>query len=523
MVKGKWLRASGLLLAGYISSGLALASEPVPVKALPLAAKEPPAVNTSLRDANYRGSQECFSCHQDEHASWKQSWHASMHRVIEPGIVIADFSGTEITYKNVELDATGKKKVLISPAIRLSREGDSFRFTLLDRDNPANNQTYSIAYVLGGNWNQQFVAQVGTASYPTPMRWIVEDRQWTAKPYDSSWWIADGTPDGRPKRPEEMSRTKTSDATCDGCHTTGFTLAKDTESGTWVSRKVESGIGCEACHGPGSLHVATKQKNDIINPAQLSAEQQNQLCGRCHARMTHKSVQDLTFPLDFRPGEIDLAQQVTFWSYSSNRMNFWPNGFSSKNRQQYHDIQLSSHAKAGVTCITCHDTHSAKRGDAQVRGSKIALCTECHKESTEFYAGSAMERAGVSCADCHMAKTASRSDATRKSREHWDVSSHTFSVILPQAADKKKLKSSCDACHTGTARVKKGTSIMRSQVQVKKKIGEVEKAIVASWFKKDTIYARKLLVTVKIDRSFGAHNPQKALSLLNDALKSLEK
>jgi hypothetical protein len=49
--------------------------------------------------AKYVGSQACASGHKDDHAEWKQTWHANMHRIIQPGIVIADFNNKEITYK----------------------------------------------------------------------------------------------------------------------------------------------------------------------------------------------------------------------------------------------------------------------------------------------------------------------------------------------------------------------------------------------------------------------------------------
>jgi hypothetical protein len=51
----------------------------------------------------------------------------------------------------------------------------------------------------------------------------------------------------------------------------------------------------------------------------------------------------------------------------------------------------------------------------------------------------------------------------------------------------------------------------------------VEKAIAASNEGKKAKEARKLLAVVKEDRSFGAHNPQKAMSLLDNALKTVAK
>ena len=469
--------------------------------------------------ASYVGSQACAACHQKDHQAWKDTWHANMHRAASAAIITADFNNREISYQDVEIEGPDKKKTKISPTVKVNRDGDQFSFTLIDRDNPANNQTYPIAYVFGGNWNQHFEAQVGSAYYPTPMRWVVEDRQWTAKPFNELWWVADGTPDGRPRRPEEMPRTKTGDATCDGCHTTGFSAAKDRETGRWLGKKIELGIGCEACHGPGSTHAASKRKSDIVNPARLSALQQDQLCGQCHSRVTNRQEKELSYPLGFRPGNTDLGQRVKFWSYSSSPKNFWANGFSSKNRQQYHDVQFSGHTRAGVTCVTCHDVHSSRKGTAQLRLEQNKLCLQCHPASAALYQGSVMAKAGVGCVTCHMARIANRSDATQKSKNHWDVSSHTFAAVLPQAADRAKMKSSCDACHAGAEKSAKGALVSQRQVEVKTRIAQVESALAASRNKAQAKKAAKLLAEVKEDRSFGAHNPQKALELLDRALK----
>jgi hypothetical protein len=115
-----------------------------------------------------------------------------------------------------------------------------------------------------------------------------------------------------------------------------------------------------------------------------------------------------------------------------------------------------------------------------------------------------------------MAKIANRSDATQKNKNHWDASSHAFTVILPQKADELKMRSSCDACHEGTDRVVKGSTITQGQNEIKTKIVEVETAIASTKGEKATQVA-KLLAEVKNDRSLGAHNPQKSFMLLNEA------
>lgn len=425
---------------------------------LPRAQKQNIAVAESVRNATYVGSQACAGCHPKDHAAWKASWHANMHREVRPAIVIADFNDRQITYLGVEVDTPDKKRAKISPTIRLNRDGDNFSVTLIDKDDAANNQTWPIGYVFGGNWNQHFEARVGNVYYPTPIRWIVEDGQWTTRPFNDLWWIADGTPDGRPRKSEEMAKTKTGDATCDGCHTTGYNATKDKE---------------------------------------------------------------LSFPTGFRPGDVDLAQRVDFWNFAANPKNFWSNGHASKNRQQLHDGEFSKHRAAGVTCITCHDTHSSRTGYAQVRLEKNALCAQCHQASAAMVEGSVMAKMGVGCVDCHMAKLANRSDPTAKNKDHWDASAHTMAVIQPADAERMKMKSSCDACHAGADRAVKGDALSRQQNEVRSKIAEVER-VIGNQEKsgRNVVQARKLAATVTQDGGASAHNPQRALATLDEAAKA---
>jgi hypothetical protein len=144
-----------LLSAGSIFAAMnALVPLPVPSKMAPVS-------NDFLKDASFIGAKACQECHQKEDQVWSDTWHAKMLRKISPEIVVADFNNLEIAYADVEVLDANKQKVKISPAISLKKEGDDYFLTLVDKDNEANNQTYRLAYVLGGNWEQQFEAQVG--------------------------------------------------------------------------------------------------------------------------------------------------------------------------------------------------------------------------------------------------------------------------------------------------------------------------------------------------------------------------
>lgn len=519
---GKRLKVLLLVLSVTLLSWTANAFAADPAQArLPTAITGPASVIEGIKGSQFVGSDSCRTCHGKDHAAWVQTWHANMHRKVNPSIVVADFDKVEIIYRDVEIDGPDKKKVKIAPTVRLSREGDRFLMTLVDKDDPVNNQTYPVVFVLGGNWEQHFEVQVGDFRFPTPMRWVMADKQWRVGAFNNYWWIADGTSDGRPRKPGEMPSVQVGDAKCDGCHTTGFGATKDSATGRWTGNYASLGVGCESCHGPGGNHVKAPSRRNVVNPLQLNARQQDQLCAQCHSRLTNKSERDLAFPTGFVAGNVDLHDRADFWTYSTQPGFFWPNEFANKNRQQYSDIRQSGHQRAGVTCITCHSPHSTQKGYAQVRGDKTELCSSCHRPSGTMYQGSAMAAAGVSCVDCHMAKIASRATATAKTPVFWDTSSHTFRPVLPSEAADFKMRSSCDGCH-GDDRAARSVVLIGAQQAIREKVAEVEAAIaVAKAEGKPTVEAQLSLDAVLRDGSVGAHNSRKAAENLNAALSRL--
>jgi hypothetical protein len=121
-----------------------------------------------------------------------------------------------------------------------------------------------------------------------------------------------------------------------------------------------------------------------------------------------------------------------------------------------------------------------------------------------------------------MAKIANRAGSTKKLKDHWDVSSHTYNVVMPHEAESYKMLSSCDACHKDD-RGKYGSMMVEGQYQVQARIAEVKTALAKN--KPDdrkALKARDTLNLVLSDGSLGAHNPEKASLLLKSSIKTLQ-
>ena len=479
---------------------------------LPMNLAQPSVSVAAVEGAAFTGSQACQDCHAKEYKEWSASGHANMLRPVSPGIVKADFSGLEIPYEGVEVEDADKNKVKINPRVKVETKDGKYFVTLLDVDSPENTQSYEVVEVLGSLWEQQYYVKVGDKIFPSPVRWVENDKQWRKAAFAPFWWTADGTPDGRPKKPEEMPAKQTVDYQCNGCHTTAFSAKKD-DQGKYSFSRQEGGIGCEACHGPGSKHVAAQGQGGILNPAKLGTWQQEQLCGQCHSRVTSKQDKDFAFPLGFRVGQTDLQDRVEFWTYSTKPGNFWPNEDAKKNRQQYHDTMRSGHMAAGVTCSTCHLDHATMHQKSSLKLSREQQCIGCHTAQKALFEGSVHAQKGVVCVDCHMSKMANRAGATQKTpKEPWDVTAHTMRVVTPEEADVFKMRSSCDKCHKDADRAAKGTKLLDARREVLKKMESVQPKMAA----KISGSARDNFNLILMDGSLGAHNPSKALQLLEE-------
>jgi hypothetical protein len=60
-----------------------------------------------------------------------------------------------------------------------------------------------------------------------------------------------------------IDRKADADPRCIGCHTTGFGSQSGYRRASGAARLVN--VGCESCHGPGSLHVRQKEGDSTVN------------------------------------------------------------------------------------------------------------------------------------------------------------------------------------------------------------------------------------------------------------------
>jgi formate-dependent nitrite reductase cytochrome c552 subunit len=506
-----------------------------------------PSGDEYFKDATYVGSDGCKGCHDLQIDEWRKTWHSKILTIPAAETVKGDFNNAVISFQNVRAVAKGHDADLAKlqnvPAtfdVRTESRDGKYYFVIVDpRDtgSPKNGQRYEVVLVVGGKWQQTYQVRPagsdgapGAFYFPAPIRWSVNPDTSPGQPpgrwevvnfQPESWVFYDNSTMAIPRKPEELPVGRFAEAKCMGCHTTGFEfVAPDPAPASqhWKMQGAgELAVGCERCHGPGSKHVeAAKQKEAAgskLNPDRdpmwivhglkdLSLDQQNQVCGQCHARLGGRNQAILAFPdvvdhKHFLPGNTNITERARFWTYTvpptttpgnppattagQGFDNFWPDGRGKKSRTQWQDHVASAHVtKAGASCMTCHSVHGDGVAKDPQQQSKLRqpvreLCQWCHSQvgttkqpNAEIYAGTAGLQGsqhadqGVECVDCHMGAVGQRMTATAAGKAAFDVSFHGTSVALPVPSDPPSalvdMRGSCEVCHTDTRVMANGTT-----------------------------------------------------------------
>jgi hypothetical protein len=149
---------------------------------------------------------------------------------------------------------------------------------------------------------------------------------------------------------------------CFACHSTGPLSLGPDES----IIPGEPGVRCEACHGPSADHARDPAHHPPRNPAALSADQINRLCGQCH-RMPAAAADstDLRNPWNARHQPLLLAASRCF-----------------------------RESEGRLSCLTCHRPHAALEHRLAAYN---AACKACHPAPRH-----SRPVAARACAGCHM-------------------------------------------------------------------------------------------------------------------------
>ncbi|TWU32962.1 Tetratricopeptide repeat protein [Novipirellula artificiosorum] len=226
---------------------------------------------------------------------------------------------------------------------------------------------------------------------------------------------------------------------CAECHSTNLQEKFDPKTARYHTTYSEIDVSCEACHGPGSLHVELANNKSIFwdrnygyGLATLKGEDshpQIETCAPCHSR---RGVLNESF----RPGDkyhdfynLELLQPSTYYDDGQIKDEVYVYG-SFIQSKMFHQ---------GVRCTDCHDPHSLK-----LKHPDNETCTSCHQHAAGKYDVPSHHHhdpgtPGAMCVDCHMPETSYMAIDPRRD--------HSMRVPRPDLSVKTGTPNSCSGCH----------------------------------------------------------------------------
>ncbi len=384
-----------------------------------------------LPPAAFVGSARCANCHQAQFEAWQSSHH---HQAMLPATresVLGDFGDAHFDY-------FGQRSRF------LTRDGT---FVIETDDASGGLQQFPVAFTFGWFPLQQYLIRMPDGRLQVP------GLSWDSRPANEGgqrWYHQ--YPDEAVTHDDPLHWTgafQNWNSRCASCHSTGLLKAYLPPEDRYATRWQEVNVGCEACHGPASNHLAWAEGRSDIGDRGLALQldavwkpsrersqvpsqpagmsQQLQVCSACHSRRTELVQPDITLPFFDQYTLSPLLQGMYHADGQILEEVFETGSFLQSRMHQNH-----------VSCSNCHEPHGAR-----LRAEGNALCLQCHEparhDTREHYfhePGSA----GAQCVNCHMApRTFMGVDARRD---------HSFRVPDPIASLRFGVPNACTQCHS---------------------------------------------------------------------------
>jgi hypothetical protein len=317
--------------------------------------------------AGYVGDDACRSCHANQVDTYHHTAHYLTSMLPSHESILGKFTAGENVLKTANPNLHFEME---------EKQGGFFQTAVAGASPHTNARSERFAVVVGsGEKGQTYLYWNDDQLFQLPVSWWAK----------LGWVNSPGYRDGYANFDRQIIPR------CLECHATHFeSLSPPANRYNTVGFSL--GIRCEKCHGPGRKHVEQERSKSpsagaaILNPARFTRGRQMDLCAWCHAghgqplhpafsylpsEPLDKYIQfppsDPAAPLDVHGNQVELLKQSR--CYRSSNM----------------------------TCLTCHDVHTAQHDVAAFS----ARCLTCHKPDSATFAR-ADHPVTKNCIGCHM-------------------------------------------------------------------------------------------------------------------------
>ena len=323
------------------------------------------------------GSQACSRCHLQISVNYASSpMGLSMVPASETRERVLPAGSQTVTNGNISFKVSRRGDDLYQEESQTDASG-----TLVFK------KVYKLEYALGSGSNGiSYAVRKGNYIFEAPLSYYQRDRAWHLSP-------------GYEKTNAGFSRPLSSG--CVTCHSGRVNAVPDRDGLYRDPAFSELAIGCENCHGPGSLHVQKPASSNIVNPAKLSGSRADEICMNCHQAGDARAFQQGKTSEDVRPG-IPLIDVLAIFKIPSSLSKDRANDLL-----EHHSSMQTSKCFQGsngrLRCNTCHDPH-ARPTKTETTAYFDQKCLGCHTVSSCKRAVAPGLHSGSGCADCHMPK-----------------------------------------------------------------------------------------------------------------------
>ena len=394
-----------------------------------------------VHDATFVGSKTCAECHAEESEQWHGSDHHLAMQEANEETVLGNFDNVTFTHFGVET--------------HFRKEGGEFFVKTPNSEGVPTE--YKIDYTFGHYPLQQYLI-------PFPGgRYQALSICWDSRPEEEGgqrWFHL--YPDEKIPHDDILHWTRQHfnwNYMCADCHSTDLKKNYDLASNSYNTTWAEINVSCEACHGPGSEHVAWaaspedykgeradssgltvvlkepmeggwKIDPETLKPSRsrpLESDVQVETCARCHSRR--------------RPLEADFQHGQKFLDTHGlsvlEDLLYHPDGQIDEEVYVHGSFVQSKMFHKDVRCTDCHNPHTLK-----LRLPGNAVCSQCHvptKYDTPDHHHHMVGSTGASCIDCHMPT------------KHYMVvdprRDHSIRIPRPDLSVKLGTPNACNQCH----------------------------------------------------------------------------
>ena len=391
--RGRREAASALALLAAIASGCAGGGT------------EAPAFANLGPDATYVGAATCATCHEEIAAAYATHGMANSLYALTAETRVEPLLDTPVVDPH-----TGFEYRVVETANGLAQEERQ-----LDADGrEVARLVRSMDLVIGsGDAARTYVARRGDRLVELPLTWYTQG--------GGRW---DFSPGYRASNPR-FSRTIP-----DGCMSCHNAVPERVEGVEDAFASIPEGIGCERCHGPGSVHVDARLASDggadgpdstIVNPKWLPLDLRLDVCSQCHLHATVNVLRQGETAYSYRPGRPLSAHEALFAVPGRDEGGTGIAVVSHAARMRASPcFEGSVRTGDPLECVTCHDPH---RGfEARPAGARSAACVTCHADGLADAVPTALRAehaASAGCVSCHMPRVEADDAPHASFTDHW--------------------------------------------------------------------------------------------------------